>query len=218
MLHEFITSCRDAIIDRTREKLTDRPWPLASTSELEHGVPLFLTQLSETLRLEATPTPISRETIGASAAKHGRELRALGFNISQVVHDYGDICQAITEIAVERQLPITTEEFHTLNRCLDTAIAEAVTEHARLTAESRSTEEIERSGQLAHELRDLLNTSVLAFETLKRGAVAINGSTGAVLGRSLLSLRNLVDNSLADIRMAANLQRRRTCAGRRLRE
>ena len=59
-----------------------------------------------------------------------------GFNISQVVHDYGDICQAITEVAVEQNVPITTEEFHTLNRCLDTAIAEAVTEHARITAES----------------------------------------------------------------------------------
>ena len=57
MLHEFITTYRDAIIARTREKLTDRPWPLVSTSELEHGVPLFLTQLSETLRWETTPTP-----------------------------------------------------------------------------------------------------------------------------------------------------------------
>ncbi len=208
MLHEFLTSYRDAIIDRTREKLTDRPWPLASTSELEHGVPLFLAQLSDTLRLETTSTALSQHTIGASAAKHGGELRALGFNISQVVHDYGDICQAITEIAVERQLPITTEEFHTLNRCLDTAIAEAVTEHARITADSRSTEEIERSGQLAHELRDILNTALLAFHTLKRGTVAINGSTGTVLGRSLISLRDLVDNSLADIRMAANIQRR----------
>jgi hypothetical protein len=112
MLHEFITSYRDAIIDRTREKMTDRPWPLASTSELEHGVPLFLAQLSDTLRLEATRTSVSQHTIGASAAKHGGELRALGFNISQVAHDYGDICQAITEIAVERQLPITTAKFH----------------------------------------------------------------------------------------------------------
>ena len=34
MLHEFITTYRDAIITRTREKLTDRPWPLVSTSEL----------------------------------------------------------------------------------------------------------------------------------------------------------------------------------------
>jgi len=208
MLHEFITSHRDPIIARAREKLTDRPWPLASTSELEHGVPLFLTQLSETLRLETTATPFSQKTIGASAARHGRELRALGFNISQVVHDYGDICQAITEVAVEQNLPITTEEFHTLNRCLDTAIAEAVTEHVRITAESRSTEEIERSGQLAHETRDILNTALLAFHTLKRGIVAINGSTGAVLGRSLMSLRDLVDNTLSDIRMAANIQRR----------
>ena len=206
MLYEFITTYRDPIIARAREKLTDRPYPLVSTSELEHGVPLFLTQLSETLRREATPTPFSQEVIGASAAQHGRELRALGFNISQVVHDYGDICQAITEVAVEQQLPITTEEFHTLNRCLDTAIAEAVTEHVRITAESRSREEIERSGQLAHEIRDILNTALLAFHTLKRGTVAINGSTGTVLGRSLMSLRDLVDNTLSDIRMAAKIQ------------
>jgi signal transduction histidine kinase len=208
MLHEFITSYRDPIIARTREKLTDRPWPLVSTSELEHGVPLFLTQLSETLRLETTPTPFSNKTIGASAAEHGGVLRALGFNISQVVHDYGDICQAITEVAVEQQFPITTGEFHTLNRCLDTAIAEAVTEHARITAESRSTEEMERSGQLAHEIRDILNTALLAFHTLKRGTVAINGSTGTVLGRALMSLRDLVDNTLSDVRMTANIQRR----------
>ena len=207
MLHEFITTYRDAIITRTREKLTDRPWPLVSTSELEYGVPLFLTQLSETLRWEMTPTPFSKNVIGESAAKHGRELRALGFNISQVVHDYGDICQAITEVAVERRVPITTEEFHTLNRCLDAAIAEAVTEHARITSDSRSSEEIERSGQLAHEIRDILNTALLAFHALKQGTVAVNGSTGTVLGRSLMSLRNLVDNTLSDVRMAANLQR-----------
>src|SRR3990172_3281442 len=208
MLHAFITTYRDAIIARTREKLTDRPWPLVSTSELEHGVPLFLTQLSETLRLETTPTPFSQNAIGRSAGKHGAELRALGFNISQVVHDYGDICQAITEVAVEQRVPITTGEFKILNGCLENAIAEAVTEHARITAESRSTEEIERSGQLAHEIRNMLNTALLAFHTLKRGTVAINGSTGTVLGRSLMSLRDLVDNTLSDIRMAASIQRR----------
>ena len=207
MLHEFITTYRDSIITRTRAKLTDRPWPLVSTSELEHGVPLFLTQLSETLRLETSETPFSRTAIGASAIKHGAELRALGFNISQVVHDYGDVCQAITEVAVEEHVPVTTEEFHVLNRCLDAAIAGAVTEHARITSESRSTGEIERSGQLAHEIRDLLHTALLAFHTLKRGAVAINGSTGTVLGRSLMNLRDLVDSTLSDIRMSANIAR-----------
>ena len=88
--------------------------------------------------LENTATPFSTQAIGESAARHGRELLALGFSVSQVVHDYGDICQAITELAVDQKAPITTTEFHILNRCLDTAIADAVTEHARITALSRS--------------------------------------------------------------------------------
>jgi signal transduction histidine kinase len=208
MLHEFITTYRAAIITRTREKLTNRPWPLASTTQLEDGVPLFLTQLVSTLQFESSGRDYSPVAIGASAARHGAALLALGFTVSQVVHDYGDICQAVTEIAVEQNAPIATTEFHTLNRCLDTAIAEAVTEHARVTALSRASEEIERSGQLAHEIRDVLNTALFAFAALKRGTVAISGSTGAVLGRSLMLLRDLVDSTLSDIRLAANNQRR----------
>jgi signal transduction histidine kinase len=209
MLYEFVATYRDAIIARSREKLTARPWPSASAHELENGVPLFLTQLSEKLQSESSgPPPLSRSALGASATLHGRDLMALGFTVSQVVHDYGDICQAITELAIEQNAPITTEEFKTLNGCLDTAIAEAVTEHARITAESRSIEETERSGHVAHETRDLLNTAILAYQTLKRGAVAINGSTGAVLGRSLMGLRDLVESALSEIRIAANQQRR----------
>ena len=37
-----------------------------------------------------------------------------------------------SEVAVAEHLPTATEEFRTLNRCLDTAIAAAVTEHARI--------------------------------------------------------------------------------------
>jgi signal transduction histidine kinase len=212
MLYEFVTTYRDAIIARSREKLTARPWPSASAQEFENGVPLFLTQLSERLKSEPDVPPPAKGALGASAALHGRDLMALGFTVSQVVHDYGDICQAVTELAIEMDAPITTEEFRTLNGCLDTAIAEAVTEHARITAESRSTDETERAGHVAHETRDLLNTAILAYRTLKRGSVAINGSTGAVLGRSLLGLRDLVDNSLSEIRIAANQQRRERLA------
>jgi signal transduction histidine kinase len=208
MLYEFVTTYRDAIIAKSREKLTARPWPSASAQELENGVPLFLTQLSEKLRSESIGPPPAESALGASATLHGRDLMALGFTVSQVVHDYGDICQAVTELAIEQNAPITTDEFKTLNGCLDTAIAEAVTEHARITAESRTNEESERSGHVAHETRDLLNTAILAYQTLKRGTVAINGSTGAVLGRSLMSLRDLVDSTLSEIRIAANQPRR----------
>ena len=208
MLYEFVHLNRDTIISRTGERVRSRPWPSIAPGEVEHGVPLFLTQLSETLRLEATPAPFPTNAIGAAAARHGGELLRLGFSVSQVVHDYGDICQTITALAVEQGAPISVEEFQTLNRCLDTAIAEAVTEHVRLSAQTRSAEEVERLGHAAHELRDGLNTAILAFNTLKRGAVAVNGSTGAILGQTLMSLRAVVDRTLCEVRLEAGTQRR----------
>lgn len=208
MLYEFVDLNRDLIISRTRDRVRRRPWPSVAAGEVERGVPLFLTQLSETLRLEATTVPFPADAIGAAAARHGGNLLRSGFTVSQVVHDYGDICQTITAIAVEQRAPISVEEFQTLNRCLDTAIAEAVTEHARLTAETQSAEEVERLGYAAHELRDNLNTAILAFHTLKRGAVAVNGSTGAILGQSLMSLREVVDRTLSEVRLEAGKQRR----------
>jgi signal transduction histidine kinase len=203
MLYEFIDLNRDLIISRTRDRVRSRPWPSVAPGEVEHGVPLFLIQLSETLRLESTSAPFPTDAIGAAAARHGGDLRRSGFSVSQVVHDYGDICQTITALAVEQGAPISVEEFHTLNRCLDTAIAEAVTEHARVTAETRSVEETERLGHAAHELRDTLNTAILAFHALRRGAVAVNGSTGTILGQSLMRLREVIDTTLAEVRLEA---------------
>lgn len=212
MLYEFVTMYRDAIIAKTRANVATRPWPPSSATGLQHGLQLFLVQLAETLRTEHSSTPFPAGDIGESATRHGGDLLAVGFSVSQVVHDYGDICQAITELAMEHKAPITTEEFHILNRCLDTAIANAVTEHARLTAESRSTEELERMGQVTHEIRNMLNTAMLAFSAIKRGTVGINGNTGAVLGRNLVGLRVLVDGALSDIRIAASHQRRQLVA------
>jgi signal transduction histidine kinase len=120
-----------------------------------------------------------------------------------VVHDYGDICQAITELAIERNAPISAEDFHTLNRCLDTAIAEAVTEYGRLQHEANGRQEVLRLGRLAHELRNQVHTALLSLEALQSGAVGIGGSTGAVLTRSVVGLRDLIDSALAEVRLEA---------------
>jgi signal transduction histidine kinase len=207
MLSEFIAANRDDILTRSRNRVLGRAWPSVSSREIEDGVPLFLTQLTDTLRRERTVPLSSTDAIGSAAARYGADLSAAGFAVTQVVHDYGDICQVIMEIAIEQQAPITVEEYQTLNGCLDTAIAEAVTEHARLTAGQRSDDEVQRLGQASHELRDLLNNALLAFHALRRGSVPINGSTGAVLGRSLTSLRDVVDRMLSEVRLAAGKRR-----------
>jgi signal transduction histidine kinase len=84
---------------------------------------------------------------------------------------------------------------------MDDAIAQAVTEHVRLLEWSASNEESKRLGFLAHELRNFLHTASLCYEVLKTGTVGMTGSTGAVLGRSLLGLRLLVDRTLAEVRL-----------------
>jgi signal transduction histidine kinase len=169
---------------------------------------VFLDQLGDALRLGTTTSP----EIGRSAIQHGHDLLSQGFTVSQVVHDYGDVCQAITELAVELNAPISTDEFRTLNRCLDDAIAGAVTEYGRERNQSgidgESARGSERLGFFAHELRNLMNTSLLAFEVLKTGNVGVAGSTGALLHRSLLASHALITRSLAEVRLTQGVQNR----------
>jgi hypothetical protein len=204
MLSEFLATHHEALIANSRAKVASRAAPRATPIELQTGVPLFLDQLVATLRIqESTGATPSDHQIGLSAAKHGKALQEIGFTAAQVIHDYGDVCQAITELAVQLDAPIKADEFRTLNRCLDEAMAEAVSEFGRQRELSISGDETERRRFFAHELRNLLNGSMLAFEVLSDCSVGIGGSTGAVLGRNLTRMRDLIDRSLAEDSAAA---------------
>jgi signal transduction histidine kinase len=182
--------------------------PPPTEAEIDHGVPVFLDQLRDALRFGHTTSP----EITESAIKHGHDLLHQGFTVSQVVHDYGDVCQVITERAVELNAPISTEEFRTLNRCLDDAIAGAVTEYGRERNQSGIDGEFARGrehlGFFAHELRNLMNTAIIAFEVLRTGNVGVGGSTGTVLHRSLMASRALISRSLAEVRLTQGIQSR----------
>jgi len=222
MLHEFLTTNRSDLIERCRLKVARRLAPKVTDAELAHGIPAFLDQLIKTLEVEQSSEPMrSREVsgpsgggpgvseIGATATLHGRELSLQGFTVEQVVHDYGDLSQAITDLAFEGGAPIEIDEFRTLNRCLDNGIADAVTEYAFQRNALLENVEIkalnERLGFLAHELRNHLHTATLAVTAIKAGTAGISGATGAVLDRSLIGMHRLIDRSLADVRIAAGM-------------
>jgi signal transduction histidine kinase len=131
--------------------------------------------------------------------------------VGEVVHAYGDVCQAVMELAIELGIPISADEFKTLNRCLDEAIAQAVTEYSRQRDLSLP-RGAERHGFFVHEQRNLLHNAILAFEALKTGTVGISGSTGGILGRNLIALRNLIDRSLVEVRLEAGLHHRESVA------
>jgi signal transduction histidine kinase len=222
MLHEFLKIHQAELIDRCRGKVALRQAPTVTQIELEHGIPLFLAQLIKTLQVEQSSHPmqsrkvsgpagggVALSEISATAAQHGRELLRQGFTVDQVIHDYGDLCQAITDLAHERGAHFEVDEFRTLNRCLDNGIADAVTEFSYLRDSQIADREAhaltERLGALAHELRNHIHTAILAVTAVKTGSVGLAGATGAILDRSLIGMRNLIDRSLADVRVRAGI-------------
>jgi signal transduction histidine kinase len=207
MLHEFLIANRGEILGRSRRKLAARDVPTPTESELVHGLPLFLDQLIAILRTENRDDDSGRHDVSASAAVHGGDLLRVGLTVGQVVQDYGSICQSVTELANDHNFAITADEFHTFNRCLDDAIAQAVTAYEHQRDRTVGGPGTARLAFLAHEMRNLLSTSMLTFDALSKGTVGIQGTTGVLHGRSLRRMRVLIDRTLAEVRLEADIQK-----------
>jgi hypothetical protein len=186
-LDQFIDRNSEELVRRCRVKVAKRQSPPSSEAEIDGGARLFLSQLSHELR----HGPSENHEISQSATHQGHDLLVRGFTISQVVHGYGDVCQSITDLAVEMDAPISTDDFRTLNRCLDDAIAGAVTEFSR-------EQDVSRDGE-SQEMRALLRTAMTAFEVLQTGNVGPGGSTGALIARSLRAIEALLNRQAAPI-------------------
>lgn len=199
MLHEFLSANTREIIARTRAKVAARTIPVPTEAQLKNGVPVFLGQLIERLRASAIDTG----ALEASATLHGGELLAMGYTVSQVIHGYGDVCQVITQLASELKTAISAEEFQVFHRCLDDAMAHSVTEYQRRRDASVASEGTARVGVLAQRLQTRLSNAMQASALLQRGNVAVGGSTGAVIGRSLRGMRTLVTDALTHAGAAA---------------
>lgn len=217
MLHDFLAANRAILIGRCRLMAAARSEPETADYDLAKGFPVFFDQLIGVLAAEQQAQDCSanvkRDTgakteIRDTAMHDGHELLEQGFTLEQVVRNYGDVCQAVTSLAFETKTPVAIDEFRTFNGCLDSAIAGAVTQHATnhspdhgLSTEAWSS----RLGPLAHELRNHLQTATLVVAAIKAGNVAVSGATGAVLDRSLLGMRSLIDHALAEVRVSARM-------------
>lgn len=210
MLSSFLETHRDELVRRCTDLVATRPARKATAQQLRNGIPLFLSQLQRTLEAEEAhlvteslkisgpsggDPPMASE-MGISARAHGKELLNLGYTVDQVVHDYGDLCQSITSLAVESNAPFAVSEFRTLNRCLDNGIASAVSaftseREASMTAalEANATARVEL---LLHSLRSSLATATYAVAAMEIGNLPVSGSTGSILKRSLEDMRQHV--------------------------
>jgi hypothetical protein len=215
MLYEFLNSNRDELIRRCRDKVAKRVNAPGMQETLENGVPLFLRQLSDILFAETMTTarPVAgagseqdSSDVGGAARLNGAEMLRAGYSVDQVVHGYGDVCQSITEMAIERKKGISADEFHTLNRCLDDAIADAVKAYG-----SAHQSELNERAEVLHDSLDqfmkgqwqLLDTAIQSYAAIKTGNLGMNGATGALLIHSLEEMRALAERAVPAIRLAS---------------
>jgi hypothetical protein len=109
-------------------------------------------------------------------------------------------------MAIEVRTPISTEEFRTLNRCLDDAIADAVSSYA-LVGKAVVAEQAQglhaRLDLFLEEHRRVAEVAIHAFLAIKSGNVGVTGATGALLAHALGDLSNLVERAVQDVRSAA---------------
>jgi hypothetical protein len=216
MLHEFLSANRTELIRRCTAKAGARFAPSLAPNVVDHGPALFLEQLAETLLreqqadAERQPRAANEKTpngdddataIGRSAALHGAELLRLGYSLEQVVHGYGDVCQAITGLAIDKNVDISTDEFRTLNRCLDNAIADAVAAFGHGDKLTRDADMDSRAGRLASfaaEEQRLIGIALHSFRVIKSGSVGVNGATGELLRHALEELSAILERTLPD--------------------
>ena len=214
MLHQFVTSNLPELITRCRNKMAERTAPAEPPASMGHGVPLFLQQVVDTLRLEHTApgAPVAPEDMQATteisrvAGIHGADLLRCGYSVDEVVHEYGDVCQAITELAGERDQDISASEFRIFNRCLDNAIADALTSYtdARdvLINDHAVTME-HRLSMFSEDHRRLLDIALLSHAAIQRGTVGQTGATGTLFLHVLEELGSLTDKTMPALRLAA---------------
>jgi hypothetical protein len=207
MLHEFLLAERDGILALCAEKLVRLADLRSSSHEMERGLPVFYDELIEVLGADAEEYKrIANDAIGGvhrdSAERRGKESLKLGYSVSQVVHGYGALCQAITQYIEENSSHTTSaREFNRLNFCLDIAIAEAVTEFNRGQREKAERDEVQRLGFLAHELRNALTSASLAYGLIKMGKVGVGGNTARILEDAHARMRDIIDRSLVEVRL-----------------
>ncbi len=215
MLYEFINSNRDELIRRCRDNLVKRDNASEMRATLDNGVPLFLQQLSDILRTE-TKTTLRRvagggvdagaTVVGSAARRNGEEMLRAGYSIDQAVHSYGDVCQAITQMVIEKNAEISADEFRTLNRCLDDAIADAVKPYGDAPQSELNDRAVIVDASLDHFVKQqwrLLKTVIQAYAAIRAGTIGPNGATGNLLLRSLEEMRVLAERASPAIRQTS---------------
>src|SRR3954471_5821310 len=150
-------------------------------AELLDHMPAFVDEIIQALYPAAVPLP----PVSARAEQHGEQRLGLGFDVAEVVREYGMLHECILELADEAGLDIDRRDQLIVVKWLNVGISDAVSQYVKerdLEAQRQSSEHL---GFIAHELRNPLGSARLAFQRLRRKEQLAESSTVEMLDRGL---------------------------------
>lgn len=207
-LHELIRRNRDRLVqswlDRTRGTLTPSALPSAETVD---SLPEFLEQLAHCLEGGGGAAD---ERLQRIAAAHGLQRLSLGFDLGEVVREFGILRGCILEVARELGHPASAEDLDGLLRHIDAARSASIANYTAAREQELQDHAAMHVAFMAHELRNPLSSARMAVQFLQRkGALEPSERHAEVLDRSLRRLQDIIDTSLLDVRLKAKLQPQR---------
>jgi len=202
-----------ALLKRQRQTLIDR-WsagtqrentadPVSRAELLDH-IPRFIDELIAALHPIAVPLP----SLGENAQAHGAQRMRLGFDVAEVVREYGTLHRCIVELAFEAEEPITLRDEKVIIRWLNAGLANAVSQYVNDRDAELHRQAAEHLGFIAHEIRNPLSSVTMAFRLLQQGALAPGGRAVDLLERNLQRAVDVIDNALlhASLNMGVELR------------
>ena len=166
-------------------------------------IPQLLTELSENLQSDR-----SEANFIVSPAEHGVQRWRVGFDITEVVAEYGILRTCLYRLAEKNNLPLTNQAARIVNTVFDNAVAQAIKAYAtHMTVELRKRRE-EHLSFVIHDLRTPLQAISLATTMLERSLsddsrIDLVGPSLSTLRRNISRLDVLIKRVLQN---EANLQ------------
>jgi signal transduction histidine kinase len=179
--------------------------PGVKLTELRNAMPDYLIALVRLLeRREAAPplATSAHDTWREVAREHGVMRVRIGFDITQLIHEFIVLRHVIREVAVAALQAEGSAE-GLLADCIEPAIVAAVEAYVEARDHEARKTQAANIGFLIHELRNPLTTAVLAMAEVQRSARREQTRALGRLDRSLQSLTQLIDAVLLTERLEA---------------
>lgn len=203
---------RTTILERWQHRVAELADTLhISRIEMLDHMPMFVDGLIAVLDGAPATAEEAEAPAQEAGALHGAQRLSVGFDVDEVVREYGILADVFLEIVTTAGTTLANEDVRSLFTAVNAGAAEAVREYVRRRDEELAREQARHRAFVAHELRTPLSTALAASSLLTlMHPTLVEGRPMQLLGRSLDQVRDLIDQVLVAGRLDAGVEPDRT--------